>query len=811
MNHQGDIAERGITRHALLLATLVAAMAGPVAAQDGFGAAVWTPAEDEILVLKPEFGRGPASVLVFRRDGSGWSRIQEVWSAGSLLGESFGRTMAAVEGGFLAASGDPRVMIGAYGFARGAGGAWAESGTLSLRAEAGAAPEEMSMGRVMAILRPAARVVAADGDVALVSAPGGTGAGTAVRVYERGADGAWSVAGLLEAGDVRANARYGAALAVRRGVAAVGAPGQGASGTVYLFARGADGAWTREAALEVPALGRDAGLGSSLLFHGDDGDDELAVGAPSAEGSVGRVVLFARDAAGGWEETATLLPGDSGPGQRFGTALAAAGDELIVGAPGAEDGRGRVDAFRRANADGGWRAAHAFVPPGTGLVAGFGAAVALRPGLAVVGSPDSEGSAGLAAVYEVAGDGSWSGPVWLRPGIPLAAVTSAEVRCEDDRAAGFGCSDVDLQAYLPLASIGAEPGERVSDAWGWTDPETGREYGLVGRSGGAAIIDVTDAVNPAYLGVIPANRSGARDLKVYADHLFFTGDGAGAHGLVVFDLTRLRDVTNPPAEFEPDLRWDGIGSAHNLIIDTGAGTAFTVSTSGDGHTCGGGLVMIDIRQPLAPEFAGCYTDTEGLIFQGRTHDAQCLVYDGPDTDYRDRELCFASNETALRIVDVTDKANPRPISAAAYPGVAYIHQGWLSDDRRYFYLDDELDELVGTTDRTKTIVWDVTDLDDPVVIADYYGPNNATDHNLYVKGDRMYQANYQAGFRVIDISDPENLREVGHFDTTPYGADPPGFNGAWTAFPYFESETVLVTSMLEGVFLLKPRRTELVP
>ena len=791
------------------------ATAAPLAAQDGFGAAVLAPPGDEILVLKPTFGRGPASVLVFERGDGGWSQVQEVWSAGSLLGESFGRTMAAAEGGFLAASGDPQVMFGAYGFARGADGAWAEAGTLPLRSEAAAAasaPEEMSMGRVMAILQPPPRVVAADGEVALVSAPGADGAGTAVRVYARDGDGAWSAAGLLEAGDLRATARYGAAMAVRGGFAAVGAPGQGTSGAVYVFSRGADGAWNREAALESAAAGRGAGLGSSLLFIGED---ELAVGAPSADGSVGRVVLFARGADGDWVEGAMLAPHASGPGQRFGTALAAAGDELLVGAPDAADGRGRVDAFTRADPDGDaageWRAARSFAPEGADLVGGFGSALALRPGLAVVGSPRSEGGAGLTAVYESDGAGAWSGPAWLRASTPPAAVTSAEVRCEEDEAAGFACSEVDLQAYLPLASIGAEPGERVSDAWGWTDPETGREYGLVGRSGGAAIVDVTDAVNPVYLGVIPANRSGARDLKVYADHLFFTGDGAGAHGLIVFDLTRLRDVTDPPVEFAPDLRWDEIGSAHNLIIDTDAGTAFTVSTSGDGHTCGGGLVMIDIRQPLAPEFAGCFTDTEGLIFQGRTHDAQCLIYDGPDTDYRGRELCFASNETALRIVDVTDKANPTPISAAAYPGVAYIHQGWLSDDRRYFYLDDELDELVGTTERTKTIVWDVTDLDDPVAVADYYGPNNATDHNLYVKGDRMYQANYQAGFRVVDISDPENPREVGFFDTTPYGADPPGFNGAWTAFPYFESETVLVTSMLEGVFLLKPRRTELVP
>ncbi len=125
------------------------------------------------------------------------------------------------------------------------------------------------------------------------------------------------------------------------------------------------------------------------------------------------------------------------------------------------------------------------------------------------------------------------------------------------------------------------------------------------------------------------------------------------------------------------------------------------------------------------------------------------------------------------MVDATDPANPVALGRGTYPGAAYIHQGWLTEDQRYFYLDDELDELVGTTERTRTMIWDVSDLDDPVMIGTYFGTDGATDHNLYVKGNRMYQANYQAGFRVIDISDPRAPREVGHFDTTPYGPTPP--------------------------------------
>ena len=161
--------------------------------------------------------------------------------------------------------------------------------------------------------------------------------------------------------------------------------------------------------------------------------------------------------------------------------------------------------------------------------------------------------------------------------------------------------------------------------------------------------------------------------------------------------------------------------------------------------------MIDIREPVNPTFAGCYTDTEGLVWQGRTHDAQCVEYSGPDGDFHGRQICFASNETALRIVDVTEKDAAVPLAAATYPGMAYIHQGWLTDDQRYYYMNDELDELTGLAPTTRTLVWDVAELDDPVVVSEYFGPTKATDHNLYIKGDRMYQANYHAGFRVVDI------------------------------------------------------------
>src|SRR5690606_14020982 len=111
----------------------------------------------------------------------------------------------------------------------------------------------------------------------------------------------------------------------------------------------------------------------------------------------------------------------------------------------------------------------------------------------------------------------------------------------------------------------------------------------------------------------------------------------------------------------------------------------------------------------------------------------------------------------------------------------------------------------GTTERTRTLIWDVSDLEDPVLVGQHLGPDNATDHNLFITGNRMYLANYQAGFRVVDVSDPRAPREIGHFDTTPYEGNASGFFGAWGSYPFFPSGNVVVSSMQEGLFVLKPR------
>ena len=225
-------------------------------------------------------------------------------------------------------------------------------------------------------------------------------------------------------------------------------------------------------------------------------------------------------------------------------------------------------------------------------------------------------------------------------------------------------------------------------------------------------------------------------MKVYADHVFIVADMAADHGMQVFDLTRLREFSSEMLTFEMDAHYDRINSVHNIVINEETGFAYAVGSSGGGDSCGGGLHMVNIQEPKNPVFAGCFADpSTGRSGTGYSHDAQCVIYDGPDREHAGKEICFGSNETALSIADVTDKDNPIALAMGEYPNVAYTHQGWLTEDQAYFYMNDELDEVRGLTQGTRTLIWDVSDLDEPIMVKEHISENTASDHNLYIVGN----------------------------------------------------------------------------
>ncbi len=392
--------------------------------------------------------------------------------------------------------------------------------------------------------------------------------------------------------------------------------------------------------------------------------------------------------------------------------------------------------------------------------------------------------------------------------------------CIEGMAAGtYPCSNIDLVAHLSPQEL---LGDRLNDIWGWTDPETGKEYALVGMSDRVTFVDISIPDRPVVVGTLPESASGAktysgghyilhddddsgtkstwRDLKVYKNHVFVVSDGQ-PHGLQVFDLTRLRDAEDPGQLFEEDVHYTGFANAHNIAINETSGYAYVVGS----NMAGGGLFILDVSDPLNPEAVGIHADyLVGYEQTGYVHDTQCVNYEGPDSDYVGSEICFNASETHLVVANVTDKQSAYTIARRDYTGRIYAHQGWLTEDQRYFLLDDELDER-NLSHPTRTYIWDVQDLDDPLLIGTYTAENASIDHNQYIRGSYSYQANYTSGLRILDLSDiaEGTLSEAAFFDTVPED-DRQVFEGAWSNYPFFESGIVVVSDVFGGLFILSP-------
>ena len=367
--------------------------------------------------------------------------------------------------------------------------------------------------------------------------------------------------------------------------------------------------------------------------------------------------------------------------------------------------------------------------------------------------------------------------------------------CENGFAGIYPCNGYDLLSRIPLEYFESVEG---NDSWGWTDSFDGKEYALMGLDDGTAFLDISDPEVPLYLGKLPSAtvNSSWRDIKVYEDYAFIVSEAPG-HGLQVFDLSKLRSVKTQQT-FDSDLNFNEFGNAHNIAINKESGFAYVLGSK----LFDGGPAFIDINSPLNPSIVGGYS------FSSYTHDAQVVKYHGPDTRFKEKEILFGSNSIGgennqLIILDVTDKKNPELISSIEYSNAGYTHQGWISDDHKYFFLGDELDELkIGH--RTKTRVFDIQNLENPIIHNTYYGQTASIDHNLYVKGSKIYMANYTSGMRVVDfnnISD-NDFREEGYFDTYP-SDNSTNFFGAWNVYPFFSSGVILISDINYGLFIVK--------
>ncbi len=355
----------------------------------------------------------------------------------------------------------------------------------------------------------------------------------------------------------------------------------------------------------------------------------------------------------------------------------------------------------------------------------------------------------------------------IEGGCKVAALAAAGLLVTVSAFAGeFPAENVSLYSQVTLGELGASS---AYDCWGYVSA-SGREYAIIGISTGTAFVEITDPENPVIVEIIVTPNHG-QDMKVYQNYVY-SSDGGGP-----FHVIDLIDIDDGIVTLVNSLD----GGTHNMTVNEVSGFLYL--------SIGGPLVAVDLANPVIPTFAG--------IWESEAHDAEIVTY--TQGEYAGREIAFvlAGWSGNVDIVDVTDKGNMFLVGSTSYPNAAYTHQAFLSGDRRYLYVSDELDGI------QRTSIFDVCDLSMPFHVGDFSTGLRSTDHNLYVRDGFIFEANYTSGLRVFDACDPANPVEVGFFDTFPANNDD-GFDGAWSNFPFFPSGTVIVSDRSNGLFVLDP-------
>ncbi|MFG0328423.1 MAG: choice-of-anchor B family protein [Phycisphaerales bacterium] len=337
---------------------------------------------------------------------------------------------------------------------------------------------------------------------------------------------------------------------------------------------------------------------------------------------------------------------------------------------------------------------------------------------------------------------------------------------------------VRLYSQVDLSDFGQS---FANDCWGYVSP-SGREYAIIGLYDATGFVDITDPVNPQILLVEPHSTSFTGDIKVYQHYAYSIGDG---YNMQIFDMSDIDNgvVTRVGTE---NLR------THNIALNPESGYAYLLASS-----VNSGITAVDLSDPVNPVVRGSTNPTGNHV-----HDAQVVNY--TSGQYAGREIAFCpSGQSGFDIIEVTNHSSMSRLSHLTYQGLSYSHQGWLSEDRQYFYLNDELDELNGHTPTTRTLVFDVSDLSNPFLASTFTTGEGTTDHNLYVHEGFVYESNYNSGFHVFDArTDPLSPTEVGYFDTYPENNSVGYGDGAWSNYPFFPSGVVIVSDVNRGLFVL---------
>ncbi len=333
-----------------------------------------------------------------------------------------------------------------------------------------------------------------------------------------------------------------------------------------------------------------------------------------------------------------------------------------------------------------------------------------------------------------------------------------------------------MTAQLNVSFVGDLPyTQDLSDIWGYAAPD-GTEYALVGVGNGTSIVSLADPANPTEVGFIPGAQSIWRDIKTFGDFAFVTTD-QGSDGLLVIDMTNLPNSYDS-YYWKPQLLNQGtLETCHNIYIDEDGWMYLA------GCNLNNGAVMIfDV-----------FTDSYNPIFVNNVQGSYAH-----DVFTKGSNMYSSNLTNGLRIYDVTDKMDIQ-LAGVQTTAFNFTHNAWSTDDNNFVFTTDELANApVGS--------YDVSNLND-IKEMDQFRPTTTLGegvipHNAHVWNNFVIVSYYSDGCIILDATHPDNLIEVGNFDT--FIPSSTGFNGAWGAYPYLPSGLILVSDIQSGLYVLEP-------
>lgn len=402
-------------------------------------------------------------------------------------------------------------------------------------------------------------------------------------------------------------------------------------------------------------------------------------------------------------------------------------------------------------------------------------------------------------------------------------------QCIDGLSDGkYACENIDLLSNLPLEELGED--QTIFDLWGWTDPSNGSEYAFLALSSKVIFIDLTEPTDPVLIGELPESQLNVstpkrrnsdatdRSIKTYNNHLFVVSDGQ-PHGMQVFDLTNLRGYSGEYLTFTEDALYEGAYNAHRIRIHEESGFAYLTGVQVGEQCFEGGLHIVNINNPTSPTYSGCYdqettrvtSSLEDYTYEEDTYDeyiynVNCITYDGPDSDYEGREICFTSKGDLIEVIDVSEKENPVLISYFSHSNYYLVDEIALSPSKRYLFTSDIEDELY-MGQEANTRIWNISNLDTVMYDRTFQYEGQATDLGIQTNGLLWHASVGVSGFYIVDYSNImfNNIQVKGYFDTEFENNCCRRDGGAISSYSFSESGNIAIADFNRGFFVVEPQ------